>query len=318
MNKNTKKTLKQVGLPVGIFLALSISFLLTVYFALFKPYFTRRTGEYDTLRHFVTEENIQKNINDSEWFYSQKPEEITIQSFDGLKLVAYNLPAKKAKGTWLLIHGHQSGPLLEYASIAKFLYESGYNVVLPYQRSHGKSEGKYITYGIKERFDVRDWITKVNEIYGTENPLYIEGISMGCASVLMSLSFELPSNIKSIVADCGFTSPYDIIWKFARKDRNLPLVRLVMKAGNFMANAFADFDFEEYDTFRGMKKNTLPILFIHGTNDSLVPIEMTIANFQYCSSEKSLYLVEGAPHAISYIIDEEGYHKHLVDFCGLK
>jgi fermentation-respiration switch protein FrsA (DUF1100 family) len=60
------------------------------------------------------------------------------------------------------------------------------------------------------------------------------------------------------------------------------------------------------------------VLFIHGTGDTFVPIEMTIANFQYCTSEKSLYLVENAPHAVSYLIDEEGYHKALIDFCKLE
>lgn len=318
MKKETKTLIKQIALPIGIFIALCVIFILGVYFAIFKPNFTRRSQPFDNLKTFKNDENLQKNIADSEWFYSQNPEEIEIQSFDGLKLVAYNLRAENARGTWLLIHGHQSLPLRTNATIARFLYELGYNIVLPYQRAHGKSEGKYITFGIKERYDVRDWITKVNEIYGAENPVYVEGISMGCATVLMSLGLELPSNIQAVVADCGFTSPYEIIWKVAKKDRNLPLPRLMIAAANLMANLMADFDFEEYDTFKGLRNNKIPVLFIHGTADSYVPIEMTIANFQYCTSEKSLYLVENAPHGIEYMIDEEGYKKSIVNFCKLK
>ena len=320
MKTETKMLLKQIAILVGIFLGLCVIFITGIYFALFKPNFMRGNGKPTPMdaKHFLTQENEDKNKADTEWFYAQNPEEITVESFDGLKLVAYNLPAENAKGTWLLIHGHQSAPLREYAGLAKFFHELGYNVVLPYQRAHGKSEGTYITFGVKERYDVRDWILKVNEIYSDAHPLYLEGISMGCATVLMSLSFDLPANIKSVVADCGYTSPYEIMWKVAKKDKNVPLPRLVLGLGNIMAHILADFDFEEYDTFKGLRYNEIPILFIHGTADAFVPIEMTISNYQYCTSEKFLYLIENAPHAISYFIDEEGYHKKLIQFCGLE
>ncbi|WP_294431157.1 alpha/beta hydrolase [uncultured Treponema sp.] len=320
MKSTTKSLIKQIAIPFGILFTLIIIMVAAVYFALFKPNFMRNDKKQVIIgtKHFLTKENEEKNIADTKWFYEQNYEEITIESFDSLKLVAYNLPAENAKGTWFLLHGHQSGPLREFAGLVRFFHDSGYNVVLPYQRSHGKSEGTYITFGIKERYDVRDWILKINEIYGNELPLYMEGISMGCATVLMSLSFALPSNVKAVVADCGYTSPYDIIWKVAKKDKNVPLPRLVLGIGNIMAHLLADFDFTEYDTFKGLRYNELPVLFIHGTNDAFVPIEMTIANFEYCTSEKSLYLVENAPHAISYLIEEEEYRNQIRDFCKLK
>lgn len=319
MTSKTKDLIKQIAIPVGIFVGLFVVMVTAIYFALFKPNFMRGSGRPTSMdsKHFLTKENEEKNKADTQWFYDQNPEEITVESFDGLKLLAYNLKAENAKGTWLFIHGHQSGPLREFAGLARFIHGLGYNVVLPYQRAHGKSEGTYICFGVKERYDVRDWILKINEIYGDTLPLYLEGISMGCATVLMTLSFDLPRNVKSVVADCGYTSPYDIMWKVAKKDKNVPMVRLVLGIGNLMARFLADFDFNEYDTFKGLRYNSIPVLFIHGTEDAFVPIEMTIANFQYCTSEKQLFLVENCPHAIAYFIDEEGYHKELVKFCGL-
>lgn len=320
MTKERIKLIKQIGIPAGIILGLFIAFTAGIYFALFKPNFMRGNGKPTPMDkdHFLTKENEEKNKADTEWFFAQNPEEITVDSFDGLKLLAYNLPAENARGTWLMIHGHQSGPLREFAGLAKFFHEIGYNVVLPYQRAHGRSEGKYITFGIKERYDVRDWILKVNEIYGDDKPLYLEGISMGCATVLMTLGFALPANLKAVVADCGYTSPYEIMWKVAKKDLHVPLVRLVLGAGNLMAHVLADFDFNEYDTFTALRYNTRPVLFVHGTEDPFVPVEMSLANFQSCQSEKELFLVEKCPHAIAYFIDEEGYHKKVVDFCKLK
>lgn len=317
----TKNSLaKQILIPLGILAGIFVAIVVGVYFTLFKPNFMRGNGKPTEMdaKHFLTPENEQKNKVDTEWFFEQNPQEIIVESFDGIKLLAYNLPSENAKGTWLLVHGHQSGPLREFASLARFFHELGYNVVLPYQRAHGKSEGTYITFGVKERYDVRDWILKVNEIYGDTSPVYLEGISMGCATVLMSLSFDLPANVQAVVADCGYTSPYEIMWKVARKDKNVPLVRLVLGIGNIMANILADFDFNEYDTFKGLRYNKLPVLFIHGTEDAFVPIEMTIANFQYCTSQKQLFLVEHCPHAIAYLIDEEGYHNQIIKFFGLK
>ncbi|MBQ9282852.1 MAG: alpha/beta hydrolase [Treponema sp.] len=319
MKKETLARIKQIAIPLGILVGLFALMVLVTYLALFKPNFMRGNGKPTPMdkNHFLTKENEEKNVADTEWFYAQNPDEITVQSFDGIKLVAYNLPAENAKGTWLMIHGHQSSPLREYAGLARFFHELGYNVVLPYQRAHGKSEGKYITFGVKERYDVRDWILKINEIYGDTSPLYLEGISMGCATVLMSLSFDLPENVKSVVADCGYTSPYEIMWKVAKKDKNVPLPRLILGLGNIMAKILADFEFDEYDTFKGLRYNKLPVLFVHGTADAFVPIEMTISNYQYCTSEKYLYLVEDCPHAIAYIVDEDNYHKKLIDFCKL-
>lgn len=309
MDSEKKSLIRQISLPAGIFLALCLCLIFVVYFAFFKPVFMRGKES--------AEKNPERSKADTEWFFSQNPEEISLKSFDNLNLVAYNLPAQNAKGTWLLIHGHRSSPLREYASLARFFNELGYNVIMPYQRAHGKSDGKYITLGVRERYDVRDWILKANEIYGGQSPLYLEGISMGCASVLMSLSFDLPPNLRAVVADCGYTSPYEIMWKVVRKDKNIPLPRLVLGIGNLLANMLADFDLDEYSTFSGLRYNQIPVLFIHGTADDCVPIEMTISNFQYCVSEKFLYLVEGAPHAISYYVDEENYRKKITQFCKL-
>lgn len=318
MKPETKNIIKRITIPLGIIVGFFVLLSLIVYLALFRPNFMRGHGTPMDANHFFTEENAEKNKADTEWFYSQDYEEISVESFDGLNLVAYNLPAPEAKGTWLLIHGHQSAPLREYAGLARFFNGLGYNVVLPYQRAHGKSDGKYITFGVKERYDVRDWILKVNEIYGDQKPVYIEGISMGCATVLMSLSFDFPENVKAVVADCGYTSPYEIMLKVAKKDKHVLFPRLILAIGNIMARKLADFDFNEYDTLKGLRYNTLPVLFIHGTADAFVPIEMTITNFQYCTSEKNLFLVEGAPHAISYFMDEEGYHSKVIQFCGLE
>ena len=81
----------------------------------------------------------------------------------------------------------------------------------------GRARGKYITYGVKERFDCRDWAVYAARRFG-DRPLFLMGISMGAATVLMASGLELPENTRGIVADCGFTTPWEIMAHVARRD----------------------------------------------------------------------------------------------------
>ncbi len=318
MIKTNKEDLKTAGTILIGSIAFILLYITAVYVFVFRPSFLRmEPSEKDAVKYFKGEENKNKNSADKEWILNLPHEEISIVAFDYLRLVALNFPAEQAKGTLILMHGYHSDPLREFSSLTKFYHELGYNVILPYQRTHGKSQGKYITFGVKERYDLRGWIFEANMRYGSDLPLFLQGISMGCATTLMTLGFELPSNVKGVIADCGFTSPYEIIWKVLKKDRKVPTASIIFDIGRIMARKLAGFDFNEYSTLTALSKNTIPILFIHGTADDFVPIEMTIANFQFCAAKKELYLVENCPHAIANLVDEEEYRHRVVSFLGL-
>ncbi len=296
-----------------------------VYFFVFTPTFTRcddvRSVEHEH-EFYKTEENYNIHLADVKWFEEQNCPLIEMTSFDGLKLKAYRLDAEKnARGTVLLMHGFHSGPVREFATIAKFLHSIDYNVVMPYQRSHGLSEGKYLTFGIKERYDCRDWLFKVNEIYGNELPLFAGGISMGCATVTMTAGFkELPSNLRGFIADCGFTSPGEIIYWTMHEKTGLPkaLSNLLLMTGNGMANIFADFDFDDYSTFEALSECERPFLFITGTEDNTVPANMSRKNYFVYSMKNpdlaSLEEFDATPHAISYLTDSQKYNRILQEF----
>ncbi|MBQ5459318.1 MAG: hypothetical protein IIT59_02250, partial [Rhodocyclaceae bacterium] len=123
-----------------------------------------------SMKFFKTEENFSKNATDTIWLKEQPLEKISITSNDGLNLVAFTLPAETAVGTVVLVHGYHSEPFREYAVLARMYHNLGYNIVMPYHRTHGESEGKYITFGIKERFDILEWVKKANSMYGSDKP----------------------------------------------------------------------------------------------------------------------------------------------------
>ena len=100
--------------------------------------------------------------------------------------------------------------------MGQFLQNEGYNVLLAEQRAHFRSGGHTITYGIRERRDVLSWVTYANSRFGTDRPIYLFGISMGAATVVMAADLDLPDNVRLICADCPYSSPKDIICHVAK------------------------------------------------------------------------------------------------------
>lgn len=335
---------KQIGVKkiiqfIAVVVAACLLYISAVYFFVFIPSFTRHDPTpKDNMKFFKTEENFSKNATDTIWLKEQPLEKISITSNDGLNLVAFTLPAETAVGTVVLVHGYHSEPFREYAVLARMYHNLGYNIVMPYQRTHGESEGKYITFGIKERFDILEWVKKANSMYGSDKPLFIHGISMGCATSVMTLGLDLPTNVKGVIADCGFTSPHEIIWKVLKKDMKIPTAPLILRLGGFMTERLAGFNMYEYSTTEALSVNLardeqIPVLFIHGDADEFVPIEMSERNFTQClasltvdasgktsivanpQAEKySFFKVKDAPHAIENLIDETGYQEKVKEF----
>lgn len=54
-----------------------------------------------------------------------------------------------------------------------------------------------------------------------------------------------------------------------------------------------------------MRKNKIPVLFIHGDEDRYVPVWMTYSNYEACAAEKELYIVHGAAHALAFLMTEK-------------
>lgn len=124
-------------------------------------------------------------------------EQWEITSHDGLKLKGIFYPGTTNK-TMIWIHGYTSHGERESAFPGLFYHSMGYNVLIPYLRAHGPSEGKFITFGPLEKLDIQNWIDRVNrQIPGS---ILIHGLSMGGGIALDLASMEL-ENVKCILAD---------------------------------------------------------------------------------------------------------------------
>ncbi len=238
------------------------------------------------------------------WLDRQEKEPLSITSFDGLKLRGFFVPHPEARGTLLLFHGWRSSWKVDFIISLPFYHSLGLNLLIVDQRSQNTSEGKYMTYGIREHKDAAAWADCMARKLGRDHPLFLGGLSMGASTVLMASDLEFGANVRGVIADCGFTSPWAIIRKVAGRSKWIPLDASAALL-NFFARRFAGFDLKEKSTVEALGRTKLPVLLIHGLADDFVPAEMSRENYAACASEKELILVEGAKHGMSYVVEPE-------------
>lgn len=243
-------------------------------------------------------EIMTKNIKE---FVELPCEEVSTTSHDGLKLYAKFYPADENKPVLIFFHGYRSNATRDGSGIHSIGHVKGINILVITQRSHAESEGKSITFGLKESYDCLSWIDYVKERFGKDKKVILWGISMGAATVLTAAARGLPDNVLGIGADCGFSSPREII-RSVIKGMKLPVTPSywLVKLG---ARIYGGFDLEETSAYEAMKRINVPVLFIHGAADDFVPCDMTRKNYEACVSDKELVLVENAGHGMSYYVD---------------
>lgn len=253
-----------------------------------------------------------KEITDGiKYINSQEFKWVETLSFDGLKLAGRYFD-KKSDKTIILFHGYRSSAARDFSCAVKMYIDFGFNVLLVDQRSHGRSEGRLITFGIKERYDVLSWVKLISEKYSAKN-IIIDGISMGATTVLLAGELDLPREVVGIIADCGFTSPIDIIKIVGKKSYNIN-PSFFIPILNFCCKIFGGFSLYAANTVEAVKNCKLPILFIHGKADNFVPAEMSERAYSGAQENCRLLLVENAGHGLSFLVDKERVVLELEEF----
>ncbi len=218
---------------------------------------------------------------------------------------------KSDKTYVILLHGYHSSVDAMHKYALHYLGK-GYNVLIPHMRAHGKSEGKYIGMGSKDRDDVISWINKVGELDDQAN-IIIHGVSMG-ASTAMNVSALTPASVKLIIEDCGYTSIYDIFASELDKRFSLPAFPL-LDVCELITKLRAGYDFHNTNPINSLSQTKLPMLFIHGLEDDFVPYDMMEQNYNACSSEiKEKLAIPYAGHADAIYADPDLYWNSIDAF----
>lgn len=235
---------------------------------------------------------------------------------DHLKLVADYVPAAhRTTKTIIVAHGYM-GNKEQMASYIRLWHRQGYNVLAPDDRGNGQSQGDYYGFGWPDRLDYLKWTRQVIRRVGQNSQIGLFGVSMGGATVMMMSGEKLPSQVKAIIEDCGYTSVGDELEYELNQLYHLPKFPLLYTA-SWVAQAKAHFNFMTASSVNQLKKNKLPIFFIHGAKDTFVPTKMVYQNYRATTvKSKQLWVAPGAGHAESYTRYPQLYQQKVSQFMA--
>ena len=239
-----------------------------------------------------------------------KAESWGVSAEDGVPLLgrAFVQPGHR----WvILVHGYMctGRDMMDYSGM--YLKES-FSLLVPDQRAHGKSGGKYTGMGWLERRDMVCWIGEILR----RDPLaeiVLHGVSMGAATVMMTAGEALPENVKAVVEDCGYASVERIFRDELKTIFHLPAFPLLHQA-SVVAKLVAKYDFREASSLEQLKKTKLPVLFIHGSMDAFVKPYMQDLCYEAAAGEKEYLRVEDASHTQAYLRQPEEYREKVLGF----
>ena len=140
------------------------------------------------------------------------------------------------------------------------------------------ARGDYIGMGWPERLDVVAWIERIVQA-DPEARILVFGESMGAATAMNVAGESLPANVKCIIEDCGYTSVWDEFSLQLKDVFGLPSFPL-LDVANLVCNVRAGYDFHKASSVEQLKHATVPMLFIHGDQDTFVPYDMLDQNYE--------------------------------------
>lgn len=246
----------------------------------------------------------EEGLRGQQIFLDAQPQEVSLRSRDGLTLRGLFYQNKDSLRTVLLVHGYRAsrGGLSDFGVILPYYMQLGLNILLIDQRAHGRSEGNYIAFGSLERFDCADWAAWLDRRFEGKGAILLDGISMGAATVLLASGLPLPRSVRGIVADCGYSCPYDQLVHVSRHMLHLPAWPTVPLI-ELWARVLGGFSLKPSAAQALRHNRRLPVLFVHGEADNFVPCSASRENYDACAAEKQLVTIPGAPHGLSYLTD---------------
>lgn len=320
MKKRTKTLLIGTGaVALGMTAVGALSYTLTNYLVKIAmdrepPKVKNMDKAKEQLRGFEDVDSFYANLEkNSEKLRNCGCEMVSIRGYDGERLVGHWYPCENAQRIIIAMHGWRSSWAKDFGTISEFWHSKSCSVLYAEQRGQNNSGGEYMGFGLLERYDCQSWAQWVDKRNEAALPIYLAGASLGATTVLMTAGLDLPENVHGVIADCGFTSPHEI-WKHVVQNNLHLSYGVIGKLASDICRKKIQMGTKEYSTVDAMKNSSLPVLFIHGSDDHFVPVEMTYENYEACTAPKRLLIVPGADHGMSYATDTKAYQTALKDF----
>lgn len=189
-----------------------------------------------------------------------------------------------------------------------FLNE-GYSVLLPDSRAHGESGGRFVTYGLLEKYDVLSWANWLKK--AGCGKLYALGESMG-ASILIQAAAIQPA-FSAIVAECPHADFQEAsVYHVAASGRVPPILARGIVAGTLTYAAWVyGLDLRRVSPVDSITRASTAVLLIHGLDDIETP-PCNSVRLAEANPRNSLWLVPKALHTGASLAAPEEFRKRVL------
>lgn len=208
-------------------------------------------------------------------------EEFWFVNGDHQRLHAWFIPAKDSpRGTIFYMHGVGDNKI-SGLRLAQVFHSRHFNVMMYDSRAHGRSEGRFCTYGYYEKFDVAKAIDVLVEREKSGlGKIGLFGTSMGAAVAVQAAGIE--PRIRAVVAEGCFTSLRTITVDYQKRLLWMPwhfLRNVAMKRSEHIGH----FRHRDVSPLHSLATVNVPILFIHGKKDGRIKYQYSEELVRQCA-----------------------------------
>lgn len=234
-------------------------------------------------------------------------EEYTMKSERGEELKGFYYPfGAKGKKIAFIIHGYRSDHTDTAGMYYEYYKKRGIDVFCCDHTASGESQGNYIGFDIFETRDCLKWIDFLKERFGEDVQILLHGFSMGGATVMQMSSF-CPANVKFIIEDSGYENAK------ASLDHQVGILYQPLR---WINKIFARYDLDDSDVVKSLEKSKIPMLFVHGKDDKLVPFENGPKLYEMYKGEKDCFFPSNTRHIESMYTSPELYAEKIDRFIA--
>lgn len=293
------KRKKIIRILVIVFIVLFVlAFLLSLWLASFVM-----TGKRQTLDEAF---EWQSDHYDTSFYASLEKVNYTVESYDGYELHAELLKNPEPSDKYIIIsHGYTDNRMgaLKYV---KMYQEFGFNCIIYDLRGHGENADTFTTYGIREGKDIAELVKDTRSRYKSVSQLGLHGESLGAASTITSLKYK--PDVDFVVADCGFSDIENVL---REGYRNAHVPTFLVDLADIGARIRYHYSLKKMRPIDSLDDNKIPVLFIHGSDDSFILPENSENMRDRTNGYSELHLIEGAGHAESILVSPDIYKEYV-------
>ena len=201
------------------------------------------------------------------------------------------------RGTVLVLHGinDRKDTML---GVGQHFAAHGYRAVLVDLRAHGRSSGRWLSFGAIESKDLSQVIDGLHERGLLAGPVGVFGPSYG-GGVAVQLAGR-DERVRAAVSVCGFTSMREVTPRVVRLYAPPPFKWLLLDStiGRAVTEAgkLGGFDPDHASTLDAIARTMAQVLLIHGKQDGKIPPRHSQRLHAAAPDHSRLILLDGEDH----------------------